>query len=157
MHLDFNLTEFYYILQKPRVNILWIDFRQYQQCKIVTSPIFLLDIFQNNGGFCQSTWRPATNLWHFLNGWFSKLLFAANRCEKLSTLNSFFVIHKSKWSEVTFFVYTLELSMPIFKKKSLRGFPEKGSKLFIVETLLQWSLGIFPEISAKIFLKNWHA
>ena len=37
----------------------------------------------------------------------------------------------------TFFVYTLALSMPIFKKKSLlRRFLEKSSKLFIVVTLL---------------------
>ena len=32
----------------------------------------------------------------------------------------------------TFFVYTFALSMPIFKKKSLRRFLEKSSKLFIV-------------------------
>ena len=35
----------------------------------------------------------------------------------------------------TIFVYTLALSMPIFKKKSLRGFLKKMPKLFIVVTL----------------------
>ena len=52
----------------------------------------------------------------------------------------------------TFFVYTLTLSMPIFKKKSPRRFLEKMPKLFIVVTLLQWKVWNFlPEISAEIF------
>ena len=37
----------------------------------------------------------------------------------------------------TFFVYTLALSMPIFKKKSPLKRLGKSSKLFIVVTLLQ--------------------
>ena len=52
----------------------------------------------------------------------------------------------------TFFVCTLGLSMPIFKKKSLWRFPGKSSKLFTVLMLLQWKAeDFFPEISTKIF------
>ena len=50
----------------------------------------------------------------------------------------------------TSFVYTLALSMPIFKKKPLRKFLEKSSKLFIVVTFFL-KIGIH---SAKVYSKN---
>ena len=51
----------------------------------------------------------------------------------------------------TFFVYTLALCMPVFKKKSHLKRLGKSYKLFIEVTLQQWKVwNIFPEISAKI-------
>ena len=52
----------------------------------------------------------------------------------------------------TFFVYTLALCMPIFKKKSSLKRLGKSCKLFIVVTLLQWKVcNFFPDVSGEIF------
>ena len=48
-----------------------------------------------------------------------------------------------------FFVYTLTLCMPIFKKKSPLKRLGKSYKLFIVVTLLQ-------TFQWRFFLENWH-
>ena len=46
----------------------------------------------------------------------------------------------------TFFVYTLGLSMPIFKKKSLRRFLGKSSKLWVLHEKLFLFSGSLPPL-----------
>ena len=62
-------------------------------------------------------------------------------------------LHTSKLG--TFLVYTLGLSMPIFKKKSPRRFLGNCSKLWVLHKKSFYVIpkvwSFFPEISAKIF------
>ena len=59
----------------------------------------------------------------------------------------------------TFFVYTLALSMPLFKKKSTQRFMEKMTKLFIVVSNVtkhnEKFRTFFQKSPQRFFLKNW--